>query len=285
MAGSYADYLDHRIPYHLDGTRVFYRTLVSPTELTPAQIVTMNDEDSDGLDVSQTGGYFMFMFPRACDITGYYVSYSANLSFTTPYLEVSSDTTNFTDGTWSNLGSAGFFNGGLTIHQARSSITAITTSNTIAARIYYYQDSLSARSMGFYAFHFYGSPSSGIDGDRVWLWHDTLDQRLGPAALDWGNINQGIPTSVKTFRVKNSSATKSAIATVVAGLVPTDGTTTVASTMQFSLDNTNWTATVTLPDLAAGAISQVVYMRFNVLLSTAFGIRIPVVTATPVSMT
>lgn len=285
MAGSYVDYTDYRIPYHLDGTRVFYRTLVSPTELSPAQILTLNDEDSDGISVSQTSGYFMIMFSRPFDITAYYVGWSANLSFSTPYLEVSSDTTNFTDGVWTNVGSTGFFNGGLSIHQARSNITSIITSNVIAARIYYQQDSYSARSMAFYSINFYGNPSGGVSGDRVWLWDSTLDQRLSPAALDWGDVTQGTPTSVRTFRIKNSSASKSAIATVVAGSVPSDGSLPVSSTMQFSLDNVNWSVTVTLPDLVAGGISGIVYMRYDILLTTAFGVRIPVVTATPASMT
>ena len=284
MAGTYKNYTGYRIAYHLDGTRVFYRTINTLTELTPAQIVTLNDEDSDGIGVSRTTGYFFFMFPRPYNLTGYYVGWTANFSYSTPYLEVSSDTSNFSDGSWSNLGSAGMYISGLSVHQARSSIATISTTGTVGARVYYSQGDFSARSMTFYSINFYGIPSNGVSGDKLWIWHDTLDQRIDPAYFDFGNAPLANTTPLKVFRIKNSSATKTAIAPLVSGAIPTDGSPSVLSTMQFSIDAVSWSVSVTLPDLAPGAISAVVYVRFAVAVNTVTGVRIPLITANPTSM-
>lgn len=285
MAGTYRDYTSYRIAYHLDGTRVYYRSLTSPIELTPAQITILNDEDTDGMNVSRTTGYFQYLFTRPYDLTGYFVGWYGNFSYTTPYVEVSSDTTNISDGTWTNIGSAGCFNGGLSVHRARANIATISAENIIAARVRYSQSSYAARSMSFYSINFYGNPTNGVTGDKLWLWDSTIDQRISPSTLDFGNAPLSNITPVRTFRVKNSSTIKTAVAPVVAGVIPTDGSPSVASTMQFSLDNSNWDVSVTLPDMAPGAISQVVFLRFNILVNTAVGPRIPLVTLTPTNMT
>jgi hypothetical protein len=67
------------------------------------------------------------------------------------------------------------------------------------------------------------------------------------------------------MRIKNISATKTAhgVTATIEPCSPDTSPSEAAPTFQFSSDNTNWSNTLLLGDLAPGVISAVFYVRAN----------------------
>jgi hypothetical protein len=107
--------------------------------------------------------------------------------------------------------------------------------------------------------HLYGSPSSAPD--RLRIWHPSLDQEVGGAYFDWGNVPRGAVLQ-RQFRVKNGrSLTAKSVSLSVEAL--TEASPAVVPMYAFSLDGATWSSSLVLGDLAPGATSAVVTVRFT----------------------
>ncbi len=147
------DFADTRLPYHLDGTRVFHRisaedsrsvwfNLKSYTEFTPEQRERLNedrrhavsfyatDTTSQAFPISLYGREVTFFFPVKMTLTGIFLATTDddrgfNYEYQTIFASVSPDTTALDDGTWHELGwtpvssQFRFSDTGTEIHQTR----------------------------------------------------------------------------------------------------------------------------------------------------------------------
>lgn len=256
MAGNYVDYPSYRIPYDKDGT---YVTWIDPsnavTALVSGDIAKLNDEnDANAVGVG-FGGYIALVFPRLMDIDAYLIKADFTNRFAaTGALEGSPDTTNGLDGTWSSIAST--YTRLLVsdpIRPAyRTGINSVTAGGLRGIR--FKLNSNSANSGQVSKIHIFGEPSAGENTDMLAIWHPTLNQRVGHAYFDWGNVPRS-SSADKQFRVKNLSPTLTAQAPRVALNILTDTTPSVAGWHTIS-KGAGFAAQQTLGDLAPGAISS-----------------------------
>jgi hypothetical protein len=245
---------DHRIAYDRNGTVAFvadenFTGIIG--QLTLADLQAMNNESSDQPALHGASSYwrgYIFLFPQAYDISGAvaWVSYAYSASL----FQVSTDTTNGIDGTWTNItkfavsGDVSFL---------RTHITAEASNGIIGLRFAVHSGS----GASLYAFHLYGTPSTP---NNLKLWDAALDQRVGPALFDFGDVPQS-STHTKIFRVKNLNATQTAYSVALSVETLTDATPSFAAEHTLSTDGTTFTPTVNVGDLAPGAISDTVTLQ------------------------
>lgn len=104
--------------------------------------------------------------------------------------------------------------------------------------------------------HLYGQPEPAFDPNRVTL----VSTDGSPKTFDFGNVRQGT-TLTTSFAVKNTSASLTAHAVTVSIGAPSPAPATVLPA-QISLDGgVTWTNTLSLPDLAPGAVSAPIQVK------------------------
>lgn len=259
MPGNYPAVPSWRMAYDRDGTiAVNIGTQNIITQLTPAQVVAINDET-----VSQygLGGYqrgMCLIFPELRDVDGYFVNAGVDYNAGVTPVEVSTNTTNGVDGTWTQIGS---YTDAVDISPQinpgyRSGIRSATALAVRAIRF----RSPTNQYLYTAAFHVYGEIAPGENTSRLVLWHPTLDQRLTPAYFDWGDTPRS-SSGDKTFRVKNVSPSQTGNSIRVAMDVLSDTTPSVPGQHSLSSDGTTFVAQVNIGALAPGALSGVVTLR------------------------
>lgn len=269
MAGSYPDAPGHRMAYDRDGSVVVSVNKAGvSSELNSAQKRALNDEfgsTTDGGGVSlPVGGHLAVIFPEVRDLAAYFLSSYG--SYGDPSgVQVSTDTTDGTDGTWSAVALA--FSVTPVKPAYRQQITSVSASGIKGIRV---TKSAVGNPPSVYALHLYGAPSSSA-GDRLELWHPTLDERLGASALDWGNVPRG-SSADRTFRVKNVSTTLTASGITVSLEALTDTTPSVPGQHLLSYSGGAFAATAAVGNLAPGAISGVVALRRVVAANAGLGV-------------
>lgn len=263
MAGSYPDYPSWRMAYDRDGTQLFWiNNAGSVSQRSAAEVIQLNNEDNDYTQwagTSQTGT-LAFIFPELRDIDAYrYIVNSSSLASTIT-VATSANTTNGVDGTWTTLGSTFVPASGTNVTpNYRNSITVAAADGVKAIR--FVHTAQAARYFEPAAIHLFGEITAGQNPNRLILWHPTLDQRVGAAYFDWGDVPRS-STADRTFRVKNNSATLTANGVAVSTDVLTDASPTLLSAQhQLSLNGTSFAATQTIGNLAPGAISGTVTLR------------------------
>jgi hypothetical protein len=258
MAGNYPDAPSWRMAYDRDGTQVYRVAGGTPFALTNASVASMNDEDGDSYALTGAG-YLAFLFPELRDLDGFSfywanVGGSGSASLTSP--QVSTDTTNGFDGTWTTITAptnAGSINPGYR--------TSIASSTALAIRGVRFTTSTSgAGQLAVYFLHLYGEIAPGQNPHRLDLWHPTLDERLTPAYFDWGNVPRS-SSADRLFRVKNLSPSKTANAVRVAMESASDTTPSVPGQHSLSHNGGSFLAQVTIGSLAPGAISAPITLR------------------------
>lgn len=264
MAGFYPDAPGLRMAYERDGTTGLFlntKTGVILQTLTAPQMAEMNDEDTaypalNPDDNSWCG--LCFIFPELRDIVGHRgdVDYGSGSEQGCYW---SADTTNGIDGTWTYAGATGF--------QVTFNLPGLRTINAVSItgaravrwmRIFGGSNTrYNVRSM-----QVFGRPSSGQNPDRLRLWHPTLDQEVGGAHFDWGDIRPS-SSADKEFRIKNNSGSLTANTITVSLDAPTDTTPSVPAqhTMAKASAPGTFGATVTFTSLAPGAMSEIITLR------------------------
>jgi hypothetical protein len=270
MAGNYPDVPAPRIPYDKDGS-VGY--VIYPSNaviaLTTTQLQRLNDESDDAYVSVHPAGtgthYWGIMFPQQMDLAAYFLDVSGSWAgrwATVPAdMATSPDTTNGLDGTWTtfvNPVAIAISPTDPTRPSYRTQINTSVVSNIKSVRFKFipadYPDPAFLESL-----HLYGTPHT-VSGDQLMAWHPTLNQPLGGADLDWGNVPRN-SSADKTFRVKNVSATKTANSVVLTLDTLTDTSPSVLGQHTVSYNGGAFAGTATIGNLAPGAISQLCTVR------------------------
>jgi hypothetical protein len=277
MAGNYPDVPGYRMMYDIDGSAGFQVTGATVAQLTSAQLINMNDENAATYnDYGQSAGYVGIIFPQLRDLVAYY--WQQDTSYSGAWggpgaLQTSADTTNGLDGTWttrlanfSYVGSSGGNPVGVVPY--RSSIQSLSVTGIKAIRFGYGSTFQSGPRPAM--LHLYGSVASGQTPDRLRFWDATLDQEVGGAFFDFADVPR-TNTVQKQFRVKNNSASLTATAITLSFSALTDTSPTVVS--QLTLSNGGaFSSSLAIGDLAPGAISSVITVRFSPIITATLGV-------------
>jgi hypothetical protein len=271
MAGFYPDVPGVRIPYHVDGSLVRWCSTVSNlnlalsgswTNYSSADAAEMNDGDTSDLLLASltgnTGRYIAWVFPQPiATISGHNLLTATTGNAGLGLLGYSTDTSDGGDGTWSTT-AHGSSSG---VGAALRDITAVNWSNIKGIRLHMLSTTAAgtvvSRDIAFYGNWVPATLSA---------WHPTLDQQVAGGHLDFGDIALGA-VSIKQFRVKNGRAQQANGVAVSC----TVGNTQTSTGLQVSLDNSVYSSTVTIPSIAAGAISPIVYVRRSVGIAETVG--------------
>lgn len=261
MAGSYPDAPSWRMAIDRDGTQGYVITGANVvTPLTNAQLQILNNESDDYVEVgTTTGSRVMLIFPELRDIDGFFLDVDPESSSNIGWVvEVSANTTNGVDGTWTQIASGSATPTVDPVVPAYRSVISVTQLAKRAIRVRR-TDSVSG-ALRAASFHVYGEPAPGENPDRLALWHPTLDERVPPAYFDWGNVPRS-SSGDRLFRVKNLSSTLTASAVRVAMETLTDGTPSIPGQHSLSFGGGSFLAQANVGDLAPGAISGPVTLR------------------------
>jgi len=278
MAGNYPDAPSWRMAWDKDGSTGFWisRTGVV-TEFTSPQKANINDEAGDSWESITVGSgsspfYIGVVFPEPRDIDGYWLNISSgNGNTLSGFVEVSADTTNGQDGTWTSIGA---WTGPSETGPApkplfRTAVLSTTQLNKRGIRVV--QSNANSSSPRVNQIHLYGEPVPGANPNRLELWHPTFDEKLPPAYLDFGNTPRS-SSEDRAFRVKNLSAVQTAGQARVAMDVLTDATPSVPAQHTLSYGGGSFLAQVNIGDLAPGAISGPVTIRRITPSNAALGL-------------
>ena len=272
MAGSYSDVPGHRMPYDRDGSIVTFVSdaLGTSTPLTTAEMQNINDEDGGsaagepyevkwkGHETNDFPYRLTFIFPEPRDLVGYGIWPRLDSRSPSTYW-TSTNTTNGVDGTWTSRGTW--------VQDVRTGLRAARTVNFPGiVGIKFAIVGSGSGWQSIYAAHMFGSPASGQAPNRLRFWHPTLDQEVGGAHFDWGDVARNTVLT-KTFRVKNPSATLTAFSTSLTREAFTDSSGINVAAHEFSFDDVTYTSTLNLGDLSPGEISPVIYVRRATLAS------------------
>lgn len=260
MAGNYPDAIGARIPYDRDGTvGILYNVSTGTiTQQSQAILTGINDESSSGTtwNLSSGAAYWSgFIFPQAIDLVGYFIAHSGNnYQWSFGAVQTSTNTTNLSDGTWTQLSANHTYNSSASPTYRTGQISGVASG--IKAIRFYNSPGGGSVTLGWSVMHLYGKPSA--TSDRLELWHPTLDQPLSttPAFLDYGDVSRGSGVVSRSFRVKNLSTTLTAVSVTVGVEALTDASPTYVSQTQFSYNGGAYGATATLGSIAPNTISQ-----------------------------
>lgn len=258
MAGNYPDAPSWRMAWDRDGSQGFIISSTNAiTQLTSAQMITLNNESDDTILAASTNvsGSCVVIFPELRDLDGFFMNVSGGPQ--SPVVQVSADTTNGVDGTWTQISSTGFPTG-TTKPTMRTGIVSTTSLNVKAVK--FRVTNGPSNQWFIHSLHLYGEPVPGANPNRLELWHPTLDQKLTPAHLDWGDVPRG-SSADRQVRVKNLSPSQTAGAVRVAMEALTDATPSVPAQHTLSHNGSAFLAQVNVGDLAPGAISTPVTVR------------------------
>jgi len=276
MAGTYADIPGTRFALDQDGTVLKWRDYTTSTawvDVSASLSETQKVNTANYIDVATPSGndfvQFAVAFPEARSISGVFLQggWSAtNITTQTLAWEYSTDTTDGTDGTWTALtvtfGNIGQHDQGSDNPKPyyRSDIATLALSNVKGIRVRWNGAANWSSNARIFVLHIYGSrPTAGVN--RLAFWHPSSDQAIGAAALDFGDIAQGVSVT-KQFRVKNlsSSLTANTITVQVSDLLPEY----TGTGLQVSADNVTYQNSVNIGNLSSGAISPTLYVRRTV---------------------
>ena len=256
MAGSYPDVPGARIAYDRDGsTGARISNTNAVTSLTAGEVNNMNDEDADSTTMGDTGRLAIF-FPVPMTLVGCFHAGSSTIT-----TEISSNTTNGVDGTWTTF-RAGVANAGISPTYRSSIFTAGAPSTGVKSIRFTTSSSSAGAAMN--AAHVYGYPDS--NSDRLEFWHPTLDQPLRntPAYFDYGDVSRSAANIERDFRIKNLSTSLTANTITVGREAPTDTSPTYVSQTEFRYNGGSYGSTASLGSLAPNTISNVFTAKFDI---------------------
>lgn len=290
---TYPDPPGSRFMYDQDGSLV----LASPgqgSSATPYNVmsgVLTNDEETDGYDMgsqSNSSGsrthQFCIVFPEQRAVTGLFTAMTrTGTTGTTATYSFSTDTTDGVDGTWS-APAAVVALANPSRAQVRNSIQTVNLADVKAIRFNMtFVYTASGTVSGIVSMlHVYGSVPVTANTDRLEFWEPVANSQLNKLGFDFGDLPQG-EAAVRTFRLKNLSATKTANAVILTADNATGGTENDAMVngTKFSLDGVTYTTSATVNAIAPGALTPVLYAKRTVLAADAAIPRWARIKATP----
>jgi hypothetical protein len=285
MSGNYPSPTAKRINYDLDGTRCFYKTAnATTTTLTEdgSFMINMNNESTGTTPVitlnwSSTTNpghapFILLKFPNPVNITGIKGWQGGIVA-----VAASNDTTNGVDGTWT--AGTGYTPETTGYQQEWSRSGAIAAQAFVGVRwlrLSLATGTTGARPVGKVLI--YGTVAAGVD--TLDFWDPTTDVTAAPDLFEFGDRARGT-TVTKTFRIKNLSTVLKAKTITVTRTIATDTTPSVPGFHLFSLDGVTWIGSLSIGDLAPGAISPVIMLRQAVPTNAVLWLWQMVAVATP----
>ena len=267
MAGNFPDVPSARMALDKDGTQFYWiNAALDIVQISDPNVVLMNDESvtpySTGLNDAGRN-YIAVLFPEKRDLKGYYALVSSltdnaiqTSGATISRIEVSTNTTNGLDGTWSQIGLLSTPSPIEISPFYRSAIVSVNALGIKGVRLVVYK----SWDVNVHALHLYGTITAGENTHRLQMWHPTLDQQLPGAAFDWGNVARG-SSADKTFRVKNLSGSLTATAIDLGIDTLHDGTPSVPGWHLLSTNGTDFAGTASIASLTPGQVSGVCTLR------------------------
>lgn len=205
---------------------------------------------------SSTNGAVCVLFPELRDVTHYVYG---TRSFSSRTVQVSANTTNGYDGTWTTLANA--VNAAETDVSPyyRNAITALSGATGIKA--IRFPVGYNAADYYVYTLHLFGDYASGANPDRLEFWKPSTNA-IFDTAFDFEESARST-SQTKQFRIKNLSSTLTAnsINLTLEDSNP-DSSPSFTDAHEFSANGTSgWAASLNIGNLAPGAISSVIYCR------------------------
>ena len=277
MAGNYIDPPGNRMAVDLDGTVgfVMHSADFVPVQMSQGQLNVVNQEGAlAGVTAVSppmySTSYIGYIFPQQRTVSHFYLRTTNSGRQTTISVQVSPNSTNGYDGTWTTVATFTSSDSATsTVGEApphwRSNQTAINQENVKGIRVVGYNGigGIYGDNLKVAQFHIYGRKTDS-DLNRLDWWHPTLGQSLAlhPAYLDLGNVIRG-QTPTKTVRLKNRSDIFTASNIVLSATALTDsGTPTLASSISFSLDGgSTWATSPQIDSLSPGQVSGDIQVR------------------------
>lgn len=262
MAGNYPDPPSYRLAWDRDGSKLFrldtsYASVI--TEHSQATQASLNSDTSPLIDGGgASGGTFRWgvMFPELTDLDALNIAMGYDGWFKNfEAIQVSSNTTNMIDGTWTAVS-------GVTASNPNKVATRTEIRSSTLLGIRAIRWGCSGNYPALRRIHLYGEPSNTA-GDRMLIWDPVLDSRIAPDHFEWGDVPRE-SIQERTFRIKNRSTTLTAQSVRVAMEVLNDTTPSIIAQHQLSVDGTTWLAQVNIGDLAPGAVSAPITLRYTV---------------------
>ena len=211
---SYPALPDHRIPYDNDGTLVYLGDSVAGagTAMTDPQKQELQDEDIVAVAstaVSPSDATIFIFFPEQREFTGCFVLGTGEPGTQISSIKGSNDTTNGLDGTWEVASLPGGVPAYVDAFSWRSGIKAVSFTGP-KKNIRIARTLASFQGWSWTICHLYGEPAAGqMAHDLIFLDPDLGAGVAFPAPEDYGDQPLGT-TVVRPFRIKNTSATKTA---------------------------------------------------------------------------
>lgn len=259
MAGNYMDAPGHRMAYDRDGSiggGVSSTGVI--TALTASQLQGFNAEAESTTAPPSGSRMIAIVFAVPVDLAAVFLAASTTATLS---IWTSKDTTTGLDGTWTQrFAAANYFQSVKPNYRQAASLSTFpggSDSNNIQGiRIVGTADISPLR-----AFHIYGTPSASATPDRIQLWHPTLNQPLGPAYFDWGNVPRS-SSADRSFRIKNTSPTRTAndIEVYIEALTPGSPSVPGMHTISENAGAT-FLPSVSVDELTPGEISDVLILR------------------------
>jgi hypothetical protein len=281
IAGAYPDPPSYRMAYDKDGTIVVSSLAGAITQQSAGTITQLNDESDNSNGPTINCDWLAFIFPEKRDIDGFFVAMQRAVGGSIiDKVEVSNNTTTGADGTWTQIQAQYTITGGIAVNpNYRTDVKMVSSLGIRAIRFTPGARGVSGSGAGsgnwtWPAVHLYGSISPGENPHRLALWNPTSDVRVSAAWFDWGDCPRG-SSADKTFRVKNISSAQTANTITVSVDVLTDatgGAPPVGGQHTLSTDGTTFTATISIGNLAPGAMSGVLTIRRNTPSNAQLGV-------------
>jgi hypothetical protein len=263
MAGIYPDYPSPRIAWPEVGAtmvKLLGSTVDNTLSLEYARAIA---DESTGFSTEWYRGLAngnAVVFPEPFDISHLYIC-GAGDSAGVSNIWTSTNTTSGGDGTWV-LNTSAFARdmGAGGADAQRTQIVALTTPALGIRGLKLVLDDGSVYTKNIQTLHIFGQRST-TNAQVTTIWHPTLDEPVPAAHFDWGDTPRD-SVAVRTFRVKNTSATFTANDVAVTMVDSTDSSPSYTDAHTLSTDGTTYTAGLSnIGDLAPGAISGLLHVK------------------------
>lgn len=267
MAGAYPDPPNHRLAYDRDGSAVV--RINADDSIDEISGGTINDEDSDSISFgNSSGSRLAILTPEMWNLDSYFIAITGSTNPEVDRIETSDDTTNGLDGTWTVQDSSPPHHKGNVSPHYREQINSLPVSGIRAVRFRF--TTQFSQTISVFACHLYGTYDSAAPA--LALWDPDVDQRIDPAHLDWGDVQQGT-SDTKRLRVKNTSADMLAEGVTLTDEVLTDTSPTYVGQHDFSADDGGTFADpLDIGDLSPGEISGEILLRRNLANDATLGV-------------
>lgn len=289
--GYYTDPPNRRVAYHLDGTRVFLSgsNFTSIEEISDDHAGYLNDSSSGrfytgwyGGEGTYTSGHMTWLFPSKTDITHYHASCDGTGHESQHHegaIEVSTDTTDGFDGTWTTVVSTYSNNeGGHSSHNGRESIHSIPNALGIRGIRVGWSGHSIWTDYHYLKYHLYGFKNDDTLIHRVFFCDANGNDFI--RSFDFGDRpsnEEYIWEDGSTFNqssalyVKNNSPEK--IARDVHISFGGTRSTNLAEDLRLSKDSSNYFEDLTISEIERGEIYGPIWLKRNAVVGEGVGLK------------